>query len=45
MNLFRPTARGTIINGGPLLALRLLLRMQGTPLLRRQVPHVQMGRQ
>lgn len=37
--LFGPTAQGTIINGGPLLALRQLLRMQGMPLLQHRILH------
>jgi hypothetical protein len=38
-----PTAQETTINGGPLLVLRQLLRMQGTPLLRRRRLHAQVG--
>jgi hypothetical protein len=38
------TAQETTINGGPLLVLRRLLRMQGTPLLRRRHLHAQVGR-
>ena len=39
-----PTAQATTINGGPLRVLRQLLRMQGTPLLRRRNLHAQVGR-
>lgn len=42
---YRSMARETMINGGPLHALRPLLRMQGMRLLRRRVLHAQMERQ